>query len=543
MFLSRFIIFFIALCFVTPAFAEIKPHVLFSDHMVLQRDKPLVIWGTADSGEEIHVSISIKTSEGMREEGKSTKADSSGKWSVKLAAFPAGTNGTLVIKGEEKPASKDQKSVPTTITIKDVMVGEVWLASGQSNMEWSLEQCPKGGGPEAIKSSANPNIRLFMVPKHSTDKPQATSLAGKGPTDSKWAISGPQSSASFSAVGFHFAQELERKLKVPVGIIGSYWGGTPAQAWTSREALDSDPELKYYVEELDKRVKEYDAEKAKSAHEADIAKWKLAVEEAKTSGKPLPKEPQMRFAPAKHPVDPNSLYNGMIAPLIPYSIRGVIWYQGEANAGKPIEYRRLFATMIRDWRKRWGDDFSFYCVQLAPFNAGNPEGQNWAYLREAQLIASNNVKNAGVAVITDVGDPTDIHPQQKGPVGLRLAYLAEARTYGLKVEDSGPVYKSMSVDGAKAVLAFDRVAGGLISQDGKDLTGFTVAGSDKVFHAAKAVIEGDKVVVTCDKVAKPEAVRYGWKNFPVINFANKAGLPASPFRTDNLPLSNVPPKK
>ncbi|WP_020472871.1 sialate O-acetylesterase [Zavarzinella formosa] len=542
--LSRFMILLAAIAFAAPANAEIKPHVLFSDHMVLQRDKPLVIWGTADPGEEVYVSLSVKTADGKREEGKAVKADQGGKWSVKLAAFPAGTDGVLTIKGEEKPTPKDKKSVPNSVTIKDVLVGEVWIASGQSNMEWSLQASPKGGGPEAIKTSANPNLRLFMVPKNAIPAPQITTLPGNGPTDSKWALSSPQSSAGFSAVAYFFGQELEKTLKVPVGLIGTYWGGTPAEAWTSKEALQADPELKYYVESLEQRKKTYDPAKEKEAYEAALAKWKTAAEEAKKAGKPAPGgQPRLRSEPGKGSGDPSSLYNGMIAPLIPFTVRGAIWYQGESNAGKPIEYRNLYATMISDWRKRWGDDFSFYCVQLAPFNAGNPDGENWAFLREAQAIASAKVKNAGVAVITDVGDATDIHPQQKAPVGQRLAYLAESRTYGLKIEDSGPAYKSMVADGPKAVVSFDHLGGGLVAQNGKELTGFTLAGEDKVFHPAKAVIEGDTVVVTSDKVQKAVAVRYGWKNFPVVNLANKAGIPATPFRSDDLPFGVTPPKK
>lgn len=532
--LSRFMILAAAFAFASPALAEVKPHVLFSDHMVLQRDKPLVIWGTADPGEEVYVSLSVKTADGKREESKPTKADQDGKWSVKLAAFPAGTDGTLTIKGEEKPKS-DKKNAPTTVTIKDVAVGEVWICSGQSNMEWSLAACPLAKGPEDSKNSANPNLRLFMVPKNAVPTAQKTTLPGNLPTSSKWALSAPESTISFSAVAYYFGQRLEKTLKVPVGLIGTYWGGTPAEAWTSPEALAAEPELKYYVESLEARKKAYDPQKAKATYEEALAKWKKAAEEAKAAGKPVPGgQPRLGNVPGTNSGDPSSLYNGMIAPLVPFTVRGAIWYQGESNAGKPIEYRTLFAAMIKDWRKQWNDDFAFYCVQLAPFNAGNPEGENWAFLREAQGIACDKVKNAGVAVITDVGHPTDIHPQQKAPVGQRLAYLAEARTYGLKVEDQGPVYKSMKADGAKAILTFDHIGGGLVAQDGKELTGFTLAGEDKIFHPAKATIEGDTVVVTSDKVTKPTAVRYGWKNFPVVNFANKAGIPASPFRTDDL---------
>jgi sialate O-acetylesterase len=230
--------------------------------------------------------------------------------------------------------------------------------------------------------------------------------------------------------------------------------------------------------------------------------------------------------------------------LLPFAVKGAIWYQGESNAGKPIEYRSLYAAMISDWRKRWGADLSFYCVQLAPWNPGDVDAENWAFLREAQAIASTKVKNAGVAVITDVGDKDDIHPQKKEPVGARLALLALANTYGKKIEFSGPAYKSVSIEGNKAVLNFDHVAGGLaasefsmfgaenVGKDGK-LVGFAVAGDDKVFHSASAEIVGDTVVVSCEQVSKPTAVRYGWKNFPSCNLVNKAGLPASPFRTDD----------
>ncbi len=532
--LSRFMILSAALAAAGPALAaDVKPHVLFADHMVLQRDKPLVIWGTADPGEEVYVALTVKTPDGTREEGKAAKADQAGKWVAKLAAFPAGTDGSLTVTGEQKADPQGKKIAPVVVRVKDVAVGEVWICSGQSNMEWSLAASPMGGGPEAAKASANPNLRLFMVPKNAVPTPQVTTLPGGGPTDSKWAVSSPESSINFSAVAYFFGQELEKKLKVPVGLIGTYWGGTPAEAWTSREMLNADPELKYYVESLDKRAKEYDPVHEKATFLVAMLKWKEAADKAKADNKPAPgNQPRLKGEPGKSSNDPSTLYNGMIAPLIPYAVRGAIWYQGESNAGKPIEYRNLYAKMMMDWRQRWNDDFAFYCVQLAPFNAGNPDGENWAFLREAQAIASAKVKNAGVAVITDVGNPTDIHPQQKAPVGQRLAYLAEARTYGLKVEDSGPEFKAMKADGAKAVLSFDHLAGGLVAQNG-DLTGFTVAGEDKVFHPAKATIEGDTVVVTSDKVSKPVAVRYGWKNFPVVNLANKAGIPASPFRTDD----------
>lgn len=539
--LSRFMTPAVLLALAAPAAAEVKPHPLFADHMVFQRNAPLPVWGTADPGEEVFVHLEVKTTDGKREEARSAKADKDGKWMVKLAAFPAGTDGTLTIRGAEP--KRGEKKGPNSMAVRDVLVGEVWVCSGQSNMEWSLKASPKGGGPEAAKLSANPALRLFTVPRFAVPEPQAGFNPGaKGPLLSKWSVAGPDTTLEFSAVAYFFGRDLQKALGVPVGLIHTSWGGTPAQAWTSTEALAADPALKYYVEGLQKRKQEWDPAKVKERHEAATAKWKDDAEQARLDGKTAPRAPQMPQAPGSNPNDGASLYNGMIAPLLPFAIKGAIWYQGESNGGKPIEYRTLFAAMIRDWRARWGSDFPFYCVQLAPFDAGDPEGENWAYLREAQAIASKAAKNADVAVITDVGDLKDIHPQKKEPVGARLALLALAQTYGQKVESSGPAYKSMAADEARAVLTFDHadgLAAAKFSMAGADnvgengqLVGFTIAGQDKVFHRAKAVIEGGKVVVMSDKVAKPVAVRYGWKNFPVGNLVNKAGLPASPFRTD-----------
>jgi sialate O-acetylesterase len=541
----RFVALVGVLLLALPAAADVKPHAMFGDHMVLQRNATLPVWGTADPGEEVYVHLEVKTPDGKREEGQSVKADKDGKWTARLGAFPAGTDGVLTVRGQERRPAPKEKKGPNAVVFKDVAVGEVWVASGQSNMEWSLGGSPKGGGPEAIKNSSNPNLRVFTVPKFAVPTPQA----GFNPTPpndkfSRWLPSAPENAGMFTAVGYYFGRDLQKALNVPVGIIHTSWGGTPAQAWTSREALEADPALKYYVEELAKRKEGWDPNKVKEQHEAALLKWKAAAEEAKKAGMPEPRRPGMPQEPGTGPNDPTTLYNGMIQPLLPYAIKGAIWYQGESNAGKPIEYRTLYAAMIADWRKRWGDDFPFYCVQLAPFNAGNPEADNWAFLREAQAIASEKVKHAGVAVITDAGHATDIHPQRKEPAGARLALLALANDYGQKVEFSGPAYKSLKVDGNKAAVSFDHVGGGLVAEkftmedgtsagaDGK-LVGFAVAGEDKVFHPATATIEGDTVVVTSDNVSKPVAVRYGWKNLPVANLANKAGLPASPFRTDD----------
>jgi sialate O-acetylesterase len=544
----RFSLLAAALVFAAPAAADVKPHALFDNHMVFQRNVPLPVWGTAAPGEEVYVHLEIKTPDGKREEGQTVKADQAGLWMARLAAFPAGTDGVLTIRGEEKRPAPKEKKGPNAVVFKDVAVGEVWIASGQSNMEMTLPSCQKGGGPEAIKESKNPNLRIFTVPKNAVPTPQA-GFNPKTPNDkfSHWLPSEPANAPMFTAVGYWFGRDLQKALNVPVGIIHTSWGGTPAQAWTSIEALGAEPSLdEFYAKPFEQRLKSYDPKRAIEQFDVVFAQYQKAAEEAKKNGKPAPKPPVMPAAPGTNPNEPASLYNGMIAPLIPYAVKGAIWYQGESNAGRPIEYRTLYADMIKDWRKRWGNDFPFYCVQLAPWDPSKAGRDNWAYLREAQGIASQNVKHAGVAVITDAGDLTDIHPQKKEPAGARLALLALAHDYGQKVEYSGPAYQSLKVEGNKAVLSFDHVAGGLVvgqfsmngaenvGKDGK-LVGFTVAGEDKVFHPATAMIEGDTVVVTSDKVSKPVAVRYGWVDFPVCNLFNKAGLPASPFRTDEFP--------
>lgn len=541
----RFTILAVSLGLAAPVAAEVKPHAIFDNHMVLQRNSPLPIWGTAEPGEEIYVHLEIKTPDGKREEGQAVKADKDGNWMAKLAAFPAGTDGTLTIRGEEKKPMPKEKKAPNAVVFRDVAVGEVWVCSGQSNMEMSLAGCSKGGGPEAIKNSANPNLRVFTVPKFARPTPDK-GFNPKPPNDkfSHWLPSQPDNAPMFSAVAYWFGRDLQKALNVPVGLIHTSWGGTPAEAWTSIEALNAEPSIKYYAESLQNRLKNYDPQKVRAQYEDALAKWRADSEAAKQAGKPAPKQPNMPAAPGTSPNEGSTLYNGMIAPLLPFAIKGAIWYQGESNAGKPIEYRTLYADMISDWRKRWGQDFPFYCVQLAPWQPGKGEGDNWAYLREAQGIASEKVKNAGVAVITDAGDKEDIHPQKKEPAGARLALLALANTYGQRIEYSGPAYKSMRVDGNKAILSFDHLGGGLsvahftmpgageVGGDGK-LVGFTVAGEDKVFHPATALIQGDNVVVWSEQVSKPVAVRYGWKNFPVANLSNRLGLPASPFRTDD----------
>jgi sialate O-acetylesterase len=496
--------------------ADVKPHALFTDGMVLQQGMKCPIWGTADPGEQVDVKFEVRKLLTTAGSGSAVEADKDGKWKVSLNIVPemAGGPYTLTIKGKN------------TITLKDVYVGEVWICSGQSNMEWPLSATANAA--EAIKDSKNPKIRLFTVPKIPSDKPvHVIKTDPKRPDHGKWLECNPDTVKSFSAVGYYFGRDLQKTRNVPVGLIHTSWGGTRAEAWTSQAVLEKYEEWKWEFP-------------AQEKFKVELEKHKEAVKKTKEEGGKPP-------APPKAPVPmganaPSVLYNGMIAPLIPYAIKGAIWYQGESNAGKAYAYRKLFPTMIQNWRDDWKQgDFPFLCVQLAPFMpiVTEPQESAWAELREAQLLTSLNLKNAGMAVITDVGDPKDIHPKKKGPVGARLALAARGIAYGEKIEYSGPVYDKMTVKDGKAVLSFKHAGKGLEAKDG-ELHGFTIAGADKKFYNAKAEIQGDSVLVWSDEVKEPVAVRYGWANCPVVNLWNKDGLPASPFRTDDFPMVTAP---
>jgi sialate O-acetylesterase len=484
--------------------ADVKLNPLFTDHAVLQRGTAIPVWGTADPGEEVKVQLDAGTA--------TATADKDGRWMAKLPEHPAGGPYELTATGKN------------AVTLKDVLVGEVWICSGQSNMEMRLDRTFEAD--KAIAAAANPKLRLFTVPHAIATEPRTT-------VKGEWKDCTPETVPGFSAVAYYFGRDLQKALNVPVGLIHTSWGGTPAQAWTSKEALESEPSLLYYPA---KAGLQYDYDLA--AYEAKLAEHKAAVAKAKLEDRPAPRAPALRrpVSPDKSQNAPSTLYNAMIAPLVPYAVKGAIWYQGESNADKAYEYRTLFSTMIADWRKHWGQDFPFLAVQLAPFRkiTREPGESNWAELREAQLMATTKLPKVGLAVITDVGEENDIHPKKKEPVGARLALLARKIAYGQDVVAMGPVYKSMKVEGNRVVLSFDHVGSGLECR-GDKLTGFTIAGEDHKFHNAEAEIRGDTVVVHSKDVEKPVAVRYGWANFPVVNLWNKDGLPATPFRTDDWP--------
>ena len=623
------------------AFADVTPNPLFANNAVLQQGMKVPIWGNADPGEKITVEFAGQS--------VSAIADAEGKWLVHLAPLKAGGPHTLTISGKN------------TITLTNLLVGEVWVCSGQSNMERQLGlragQKPITDWKHEVASANYPAIRHFGVA-------QTMSLTPLPTVKGSWAVCSPQTVADFTAVGYFFGRDLFRARHVPIGLIHSSWGGTPAEAWTSKAALRKLPDMTAMLEEFEQL--QVDPEGVRRRYEARLETWFRANDAGSAEGKSwdapglstdawkpmtlptlwekagepdlngvvwfrktfdLPEGAAQMAAELhlgmiddidttwvngvkvgaingynvvrKYPVPvgilkagqnvvavrvldtgggggiwgdqklqlvfkgdgslppvnlsgpwqyriglnlkgaprppmsvglnanaPTVLYNGMIAPLLPYAIRGMIWYQGEANVGREKQYQTLFPAMIADWRRVWGEgDFPFLFVQIAPFKEMTPE------IREAQLLTWQHTPNTAMAVTIDCGDANDIHPAHKQPVGARLALAARALAYHEKLEYSGPVFDSVKVKGAQATLRFTHLGGGLVAKGGS-LIGFTVAGPDKVFHPAQAEIRGRTVVVTSDAVAQPAAVRYGWANVPEGNLFNRAGLPASPFRTD-----------
>jgi sialate O-acetylesterase len=475
---------------------------LFTDHAVLQRDMAVPVWGKAEPNSQIVVQFAGQS--------KSATVDKDGRWMVKLDPMPASAEGRMLSVSTDPAASP--------LTRQDVLVGEVWLCSGQSNMAFNL----KGSvdGEAAIAAAGDGQLRLFAASAKAVDEPQ-DSIGGT------WVVDAPKSAETFSAVAYFFGKELRQKLNVPVGLIRSSVGGTVAEAWAPRSDLESNPKLKPLLDIQARQVTEYSKNLAdfKAREPKLLAEYEKRLAEAKAAGTRPPRKPQF-VDPLTNVNRPTGLYNGSIAPLKPYALRGAIWYQGESNSGRGKEYQTLFPAMIAGWRKVWGQgDFPFLFVQITPHNGMSPE------VREAQRITTQTTPNTAMAVTTDVGDATDIHPKQKRPVGVRLALAARALAYGESIEYSGPTYDAMTISGNQATLKFKHTGGGLVAQGG-DLRGFTIAGTEGKFVPAHAAIQGDTIVVASDTVSEPVAVRYGWTNVPDVNLYNQAGLPASPFETD-----------
>ncbi len=633
-------------CFVlgsSTVFAEVKLARLFSDHVVLQRQKPIPVFGWANPNESVSVAFNGQN--------KSANADSSGKWTVIFAPMEAGGPFEINVKAKSGNAAA-----------KDVLVGEVWLCSGQSNMEWTVKQSDNFAGEK--KDADYPQIRQFYVEHIVETSPQKDLKSGD------WKVSSPETVGDFTAVGFFFAREIYKKLKVPIGLVHSSWGGSQVESWISKDAMLGSDELKSYAEKLptdwagfdallERNVKKatlgnadanptIDVEKKYLAADFDVSKWVtnnpigqwdwkgiwswrgngffvrdvevpanfvgqetvLGLAESNsyneiyingkqifagnTKGKREIKVPPNTWKIGKNRLvvkmnkaiepewfglgfqgsaddifvktvngkislgdgnwklmpsfaEPHSyahssnnagtiIYNAMIAPLVPFAMRGVLWYQGETNAGRSYQYRKTFPLMINDWRKRWNDDFYFYFVQLSSYgsNQDSNTGSGWAELREAQTMTLALPKT-GMAVTTDIGNANDIHPTNKQDVGKRLAANALKQTYGMEMPFSSPLFEKVSFDNGKAIVSFKFADGGLMAKDKFGyVRGFEVAGADKKFYYAKAEIDGDKVIVYNENVKKPVAVRYAWSDAPIdANLYNSAGFPASSFRTDD----------
>jgi sialate O-acetylesterase len=488
--------------------AEVSLPAIFGSHMVLQRDQKDKVWGKANPGDTITVTIAGQE--------KTAKAGDDGQWSVMLDPLPAGGPHTLTVKGPDN-----------TVTFEDVLVGEVWICSGQSNMQWSVGQ--SNDAELEILSAKYPNLRLISVPQVGTQEPQWT-------FNGQWAPATPETVKDFSAVGYFFGRQLHQTLDVPVGLIDDAWGGSAAEAWVRRDILEQDERFKPLIDRWVQMEKNLQSPEAQARHEKALAEHREAVAKARAEGKPAPRAPQDPRAVLSGNARPGNIYNGVLKPTIGYGIRGVIWYQGESNAGRAYQYRNLFPLMIESWRKEWGQgDFPFYWVQLADYLAEKPEpgDSTWAELREAQTMTLS-LPNTGEAVIIDLGEAQDIHPRNKQDVADRLARWALAKDYGININYQSPTYKSMEKQGNKIILTIDHVGGGLKAFDVPEVKGFTIAGSDQKFvHATAKLIGKDKIEVSAEGVTDPVAVRYAWADNPVCNLYSLEGLPLTPFRTDD----------
>ena len=532
--------------------AEIKLPAFIADHMVLQRDVAVPVWGWAKPGEEVTVSFAGQT--------KVTQANEQGQWLVKLDPMPASDQPRdLIISSNHKSQIENHKCT-------DVLVGEVWLASGQSNMGFPLSSAHNAD--QALAAAGDPLLRFFTVQNATAAEPQMD-LRGR------WDLSDPNTAKAFSAVAYFFARDLRVKLGVPVAILHSSWGGTPAQAWLSMDALRETPAFenhaKSYVAALARHREVIAHPEKMDAYRKDLAQWQKEVAPAfneamkawnaglKTSPKPVPARPEPANpdpmdipSPSSRPGTPSVIFNAKIAPLIGYAMRGALWYQGEANAGNGIEYRTLLPRLIGDWRKRWGQgDFPFLIVQLAAWDMDkNPAPlHQYPWLREAQAMTAKAVPNAALAVAIDVGNPADVHPKGKEPVGQRLALAARKLAYGeTQLVASGPVFHEAKAEGSNMRVTFTETGSGLtlgqapwraegdILWPTDKLVGFTLAGEDQEWHDAEARIEGDSVIVSSPAVTRPVAVRYAWANSPRCNLYNHEALPAVPFRSDDWPM-------
>ncbi len=477
----------------SPCLAEIKLPNIFADHMVVQRERENPIWGKADPNAEVTI---------VAQDRKSTcTADAEGNWRAMIPELATG--GPYQIKIS---SGNDQ------LVINDVLSGEVWICSGQSNMEWSMSSSENF---ELEQLAANyPKIRMINYPNVGTQSPIWSH-------EESWMVCNSKDLAKFSAVGYFFGRQLHQTLDVPIGLVNNAWGGSAVEAWIDRETLEKDGKYTELLERWNKDASEMEALQAKTDRtEADEKRLRDLTRNLTGNHRPA------------------NIFNGVLSSHLGYGIRGAIWYQGESNAGRAYQYRDLFPLMITRWRQLWGQEFPFYWVQLADYQAETtePVESDWAELREAQTMTLDKLEHVGQAVIIDIGEGKDIHPRNKVDVGRRLARLALKNEYGYDLAAESPRYSSMQVEGDSIVLSFEHVGKGWRPFDVASPVGFTIAGEDKTFHKATAeILPDNRIRVKSEQVKNPASVRYGWANNPVVNMYNQNDLPLTPFRTDDWP--------
>jgi len=497
------------LTFALGARANVSLPDVISEGMVLQQGQAIPIWGKADPGEVVTVHFAGQS--------KKTIAAMDGTWRVKLDPMRANaTPATMIISGKN------------TIELKNILIGEVWLVSGQSNMERLLSET--ANGEAAIAAANHPLIRLFNVSRQVAFKRAPPPLA-------TWQPCSPQTIKQFSAAGYYFGVELERELRVPIGLINSSYGGSQAEAWTPVEYLLALEDLRPTVER--KKIWDEERPRVRADYDEALKKWRAESDKAKAAGARPSPSPAVPDALREYRIA-SSIYDGMIAPIIPFFIRGAIWYQGESNEARAQQYGVLLPTMIRAWRERWGEgNFPFGIVQLPNYRDPKPEPSDeaWSHLREAQRRTALHTPNTGLIVTIDIGEAHDIHPKNKLDVGKRMALWALVDVYGRKMTKSGPIFRNAKIAASKIILTFDEVGQGLRIRDGDELDEFAIAGADHKWRWASAkIVAKDRIEVWSDVVSQPLAVRYAFNNNPKHpNLTNETRLPAAPFRTDDWP--------
>ena len=497
--------------------AELRLPAILGDHMVLQQKNVNPIWGWDEPGTPVTVSLAGQS--------KSAKAGSDGKWTVTLDPLAASA----------EPARMEISTPFQKITLSDVLVGEVWMCSGQSNMGFPLS-ADWNGDLEALAGNHLPHLRLIRVPIMGTQEAQ-NDFKGA------WTNCSAENAKRFSAVGYLFGRYVQQVLQVPVGLIDNSWGGSAAEAWMRRSTLEKDPRFKTLVEQNLREESYRNSSKAVEDYKAAVEKHARVETQAKAEGKPSPRPPQSPQDWLAGNKRVGNIFAGMVHPTLGFGIKGVIWYQGEANSSRALEYRDLFPKLIQEWRKEWKQgDFPFYWVQLADFKREEkePGESDWAELREAQT-RTLSLPNTGQAVIIDLGEGKDIHPKNKHDVAARLVRWALAKDYGIKIPYRSPEFKSMELQGGKVRLSFDCFGSQLRIFDVEEALGFAVCGEDRVWHWAKGrLIDPHSIELSCEAVSKPMAVRYAWANNPVCNVTSSEGLPLTPFRTDTFEMITKP---